>query len=162
MSIEVAEDNGVGGVEGGDDGVDGERETGGTRRGRRHVNVDDVEVRVEEGGVDGDDFEWRVGRGDGGGVDGGVGDRVVDEGDQSASAATGAVKANNGVVSEIQGARSRREFCFLQTCDEDIVVLKKLAKLDESRSDAVAVELENARRRGRGTGIRMDAGDEKK
>ena len=84
---------------------------------------------------------------------------MLDEGDEAPAAAARTITTYNIKVTEVRIVGGGREFGFLKTSDDDVVVGKKVAEFSESGADAVTVELENGSG-GRRARVGVNAGDE--
>ena len=145
VSIEVAEYNGV--VVGmSEDRVDIKRVASGARRSRRRVEVEENDVGFVDLKADG--LQLGVGVGEEGGVNEGVGDGVMYE-ERHSTPPTPTLSAliDEGVAGNRRRAVVWAKLRFLEGGDADAVVEKEGAELVDFVLDAIAVPLEEDRKR---------------
>ena len=119
MGVEVAENQEVTEVGEVEDWIDVEMISAVAGRGRRNIAVQDVDGLVVDGCRDALDFQMIV-VGDGGDVEMGVAERVMDQGDETSTSTARTVEADDCVVAEVGITRRGGEFGLLKTGDDDV------------------------------------------
>ena len=161
VGVEVAQQDGVA-VRVVEDLVKVWRVVGRAGRGRRNVDGVDIEGGVVEVDFSRDDFDNVVVGGDGGGIDGGEFQVMVDEESDTAPAASRSVLLPDGEVAE-RDFGGRPKLGLLDARDLDILIVEEAFNFILGGVEAVGVELEDLgrdlrlrRTRAMRTGIAVD------
>ena len=130
------------------------------RRRRRDVNVVDIHVGIVDVGRDSKKLDVIV---DDVEVDGGEGDRVVNE-EPHPTTTTRAIFPDERIAGDVWIRRIEFQFRFLKSDDADFMFIEKITKFIRFCSNGVAVPLQDdgelRRRRRRRSGVRMDSSNE--